>query len=396
MTTDHGDILLADAAPGTRTKHLSKRAILLMVLLTTIFVAYLDRSNMFVLVADDDFLAAMGLKGDPARIGLLASSFLLTYGIANVVLSPLGDYLGARRAMMLSITLWAAAMVAGGLAAGFVTMLVTRVVLGVGEGMHYPMQSIFVRRWFPQSERGPANSVWLAGQSLASAAAMPFFAWNVGAFGWRSSFYLCAVLALLPLYLLWAHTTDTPRGHPGIEPAELRHIEQGMEAEASVAPGAGAVRAFLRDQRYWLLVLYNICHSAIYWGLASWIPSYLKTSRGFSWQQMGWFASLPFVLTVAAKILGGWMTDRAGRNGPFCVAAMLGSGVAIYVGSTASDNVVAALFIAIGMGMTGIGIPAAWAMTQRIVPKPSVSTASGLLNGVATAFVALAPPSSGP
>jgi len=394
MSTDNA---ISHPAAGDAAKPTRQRIVLAAILLVTIFVAYFDRSNMAVLVANDGFLSDMGIKGQPIKIGLLMTAFLLTYGISNVVLSPLGDYLGARKAMVISIFLWGISMAMGGLVGSFTAMIFTRIVLGIGEGMHYPMQSIFVKKWFPPHERGRANSVWLTGQSLASAAAMPFFAWLVFHMGWRPSFFICAVLGIIPIYLLWFHTTDSPREHKKINALELAYIEEGVAKDIQSGPDDPNAtvwenaKVFIYNYRYWLVVFYNICHSTIFWGLASWIPSYLKTARGFSWEQMGWIASLPFVLSVVAKVAGGWATDRAGRNAPFCIVAMLGSALSIYFGVAAVNNNAAAVLISFGMGMTGIGIPAAWAMTQRLVPGKAISTASGTLNGIATGIGALSP-----
>jgi len=70
---------------------------------------------------------------------------------------------------------------------------------------------------------------------------------------------------------------------------------------------------------------------------------------------------------------------------------MLGSALCTYFGVTTASNIAAAVLISLGMGMTGIGIPAAWAMTQRVVPGKAISTASGALNGIATGIGALSP-----
>lgn len=366
------------------------------VLLVTIFVAYLDRANISVLVAHDAFLREMGITGQPQSIGLLMSAFLFTYGISNVVLGPLGDYLGPRKAMAISISLWVIAMVMGGIVTTFIAMIASRVLLGAGEGIHYPMQSVFVKKWFPPRERGRANSVWLTGQSLASAAAMPFFAWSIASFGWRSSFFLCAALGLVPLYLLWFHTTDTPREHKSVNELELRYIES-EPAPSVQAPAAAKeslwqnAQGFIGSYRYWVLVVYDICHSMVYWGLASWIPSYLKAARGFSWQQMGWIASLPFILEMVAKLAGGWLADRGDRGALICFVSMAGSTLSIYFGITVANAGLSAVLISMGVGMIGLGSPALWSMTQRIVPSNSIATASGLLNGVATWFGSLSP-----
>ena len=98
-------------------KPTKQRVILVLILLVTLLIAYLDRVNVSVLLADNTFLSDMGIKGQPVQMGLLMTLFLIAYGISNVFLSPIGDYLGPRKAMCLSIFLWCLSLFIGGIAA---------------------------------------------------------------------------------------------------------------------------------------------------------------------------------------------------------------------------------------------------------------------------------------
>ncbi|MBJ4929101.1 MFS transporter, partial [Salmonella enterica subsp. enterica serovar Corvallis] len=177
---------MALTAPPTR-----KRFLIVACLFIGIFIAYLDRVNVSVLAANEPFLAYMGIEGMPLQIGMMMTVFLAAYGIANVVLSPLGDYLGPRKAMMLCILIWTIALMIGGVATSFALIIICRILLGIGEGFYYPLQSVFIKNWFPKQERGRANAAWIVGQSVAPAIAMPFFTWWIGTHGWRSNFFLC-------------------------------------------------------------------------------------------------------------------------------------------------------------------------------------------------------------
>lgn len=112
----------------------NKRFIIVICLFIGIFIAYLDRVNVSVLAANDPFLLEMGIKDTPVRIGMMMSVFLAAYGISNVVLSPIGDYLGPRKSMMLCIVLWTISLFIGGIATSFMLIIVSRIILGIGEG----------------------------------------------------------------------------------------------------------------------------------------------------------------------------------------------------------------------------------------------------------------------
>jgi sugar phosphate permease len=371
--------------------------VLVGILLLTLLVAYLDRVNVSVLVADPNFLDAMGITGQPVAISLLMTLFLIAYGVANVVLAPLGDLMGPRKAMCLSVLLWGLALLIGGIATTFAMMCVGRVLLGVGEGLQWPMQSKFVKHWFPPHERGKANAVWLVGLMVGPALAMPFFAWIIGAAGWRPTFFVLAAMGLAPMLLLWFFTTDHPRDHRRMNAAEREHIEAGLraEAEAEAPQGAGSLlggmRTFVTDYRFWLLCIFYACFASVWWGTMTWLPKYLKEARGFSWSAMGAWAAAPYLLGAVSVIVSGWLSDRVGRRAPFAALSMLGAAAGIFFGARAESNQVAAALIAAGIAAIALGLPGVWALLQEIVPGRAVGAGAGMMNGVANGVSAFAP-----
>jgi hypothetical protein len=73
------------------------------ILLLTLLVAYLDRVNISVLVADSGFLNDRGIAGNLVYMGLLTTLFLAPYGLSNGLLSPVGDGMGTTAAGVLAL-----------------------------------------------------------------------------------------------------------------------------------------------------------------------------------------------------------------------------------------------------------------------------------------------------
>ena len=374
-----------------------QRVILVLILLVTLLIAYLDRVNVSVLLADNAFLTEMGIKGQPMQMGLLMTVFLIFYGISNVFLSPLGDILGPRKAMSLSILLWGISLIIGGIASTFTIMLAGRVILGIGEGMHWPMQSKYVKNWFPPHERGKANAVWVVGLMAGPAIAMPFLTWAIQSYGWRVSFFMLVAFGLLPLILLWFYTTDFPNQHKSVNQAERDLIESGQKAEKEMEAQAGHttvwenMKVFIFNYRFWLVTLYYFCLASIFWGTMAWLPSYLKVARNFSWAAMGAFASLPYILGIASVLASGYISDKMGRRAPVCIVSMLGAAAGIYFGAYAPDNTTAAILISFGIASIGLGIAPAWALVQQIVPGKAIGAGAGMMNGVSNGGSAFSP-----
>lgn len=393
------DISEADMRALDQKKPTRQRFFLVAILFIGISIAYLDRVNIAVIAANPQFLADMGIAGQPVKIGLMMSLFLAAYAISNVVLSPIGDYLGPRRAMVVSYVIICASLLIGGAASTFGILLATRILLGIGEGFYYPMQNTFVKNWFPPKERGRANTAWLIGQSLAPAVAMPIFTYLVAAYSWESTFHFSFALSLIPLALLFFFTADTPRAHKQVNAEELKYIEENLAKEKDGSNQAAVlkqpylqlVKTYASNYRFWMLLLILASNSILFWGIMTWLPTYLNKERGFSWEAMGWISSLPFVLGFLFKIASGFIIDRTGRNAPVLALSALLCAAGVYFGVAIENNYVAAIVIAFGIGVSSAQIPAVFTLLQKLVPKNAMSSAAGTLNGIAVAFGALSP-----
>lgn len=372
------------------------RVVLAAILFFTLLVSYLDRVNVAVLVADSKFLAEMGITGQPAQMGMLLTTFLYAYGISNLIVGPIGDWLGPRKAMALSLVVWCVSMAIGGFAASFAIMLFARVLLGFGEGLHWPMQSSFVKNWFPPAERARANSAWVLGIMIGPMVSIPLISAIVHSSGWRMSFAVLAALSLVPLGLIWFFTADTPRKSRLANDAERDLIEKGLEAEQAAAAVAAqsrheAERSFLADYRFWLVTAAFMCSASMFWGTTAWLPSYLKVVRNFSWSEMGSLATLPYVLGAIAVVVSGLVADKTTHKALFPTVALAGAATSIYLGATVADNVTSAYCMSATIGFIGLGLASYWTIMQNIVPVRTVGSAAGVMNGVTSLGSAAVP-----
>jgi len=369
----------------TANSPIKQRVILILVLLVTLLIAYLDRVNISVLVADETFLREMGIKGDAVAIGSLMSMFLFTYAITNAILSPLGDLWGPRKVMALAIVFWIVSCIYGGLVSSFAGMIAARCILGLGEGMHWPMQMKFVKNWFPPQERARANSTWLIGLTAGPALAMPFMVWIIGEWGWRVSFFALAGIGVIPLFLIWFLTADNPRESKKISTCELEYIEAGLKSEAESLKQQASEsqstwenwKGFLFNFDYWLCVIFYVFSSSAWWGLATWIPSYLKEAMGFTWSSMGFWANAPYAAGIVALIAAGYLTDKIERKSTLGVLHMAGGAVGIYFAAHASGQVEAALYLVMAVSALLIGLPGHWSIIQKVVPAKALGAGSG-------------------
>jgi sugar phosphate permease len=255
----------------------------------------------------------------------------------------------------------------------------------------------YVKNWFPQQERGRANACWTIGMTLAPAIALPFFGWLIITFGWRYNFFFCALLSMVPLYLILTHTTDVPSQNQHVNKEELEYIQAGMEEDtiqadvAAKEPYLTRLKKFSHNYRFWMMVVWYMGIQIILWGLVTWLPSYLKMGRGFSWTEMGFLASMPFVLGIFVKAATGWAIDVVHKSGIFCLLATVGAALGLYFSATIENNWISAVLIICSQGFMYMGSPASFTLLQKLVPAGSMATATGLMIGLSMFAGAVSP-----
>jgi MFS family permease len=79
------------------------------------------------------------------------------------------------------------------------------------------------------------------------------------------------------------------------------------------------------------------------YGATTWMPSFLIRSHGMSLAEAGaWLAPLSLVSGTLSHVIGGWVSDRAGRRGPrhtlIAPAALMVLGVPFEIGALLVDS----------------------------------------------------------
>ena len=143
------------AAPRVPTA--SRRLVLL--LSAALFINYVDRGNLATaapLIQDQMHLSA-------TQLGLLLSAFYYSYVLAMVPAGWLAERLGAHRVLGVGVALWAVSTFLTGFAGGFVSLLLLRLMLGLGESAGFPCSSKLVAVAVEPARIGMANGMMAFG-----------------------------------------------------------------------------------------------------------------------------------------------------------------------------------------------------------------------------------------
>jgi predicted MFS family arabinose efflux permease len=154
------------------------------------------------------------LRIDPARFGMVVSSYTFAAGVAGLVASTLVDRFGRKQAFL---TIYAGFLVGTllcGLAPTYRTLVAARVATGAFGGILGGMALAIIGDVFPEERRGRATGALMSAFALASVAGVPFGLYLGTRYGWHVPFLLLAALGC-PVLVVAVKVLPPLRGHVG-------------------------------------------------------------------------------------------------------------------------------------------------------------------------------------
>src|SRR5262245_34604070 len=189
-------------------------------------ITYLDR--VAISSAAPAVRSEMGL--DAVQMGWVFSAFTWAYAIFEIPSGWMGDVMGPRKVLTRIVIWWSAFTAVTGAAWNFASLIIARLLFGVGEAGAFPNTSRSFAKWFPLSERGAAHGWIFMGTRMGGAITPPLVVALMTAVGWRRTFYLFGVLGIVWAWFWYRWFRDEPSQHPEVNAAELALIESGREA----------------------------------------------------------------------------------------------------------------------------------------------------------------------
>ncbi|MEU2115001.1 glycine betaine/L-proline transporter ProP [Streptomyces sp. NPDC016459] len=256
--------------------------------------------------------------------------------LGGMVFGPMGDRLGRKKVLALTMILMAVGTFAIGLipsyaSIGFwapVLLVFFRMVQGFSTGGEYGGASTFIAEYAPDRRRGYFGSFLefgtLAGYVGAAGLVTALTAWlgsdTMEAWGWRVPFLVAGPLGLVGLYLRM-RLDETP----AFQKLESDASTASEAADAVGATTKGDLAKIFRQQ--WPALILCIALVGAYnitdYMLLSYMPTYLSDELGYSETHGLLILLLVMVLLMAIITQVGRLNDRFGRK-PVLMAGMLG------------------------------------------------------------------------
>ncbi|ULX54202.1 MFS transporter [Cupriavidus taiwanensis] len=285
------------------------RIFLIMLLLTAI--NYIDRASLSVALP----LIAPEFNLSPALEGLMLSAFFWSYALMQIPAGVLLDRYHTRGIIATATVAWGAFQALGAASHNWIVLLFTRMGLGVSESPIMPAGAKLIGTWLTPHERGRGAVLVDGGAPLGSALGAILISGLIAWFGsWRIAFVIAGVGTMLAGVLAWRYIRNHPSDHPGVNAAELEHITRG-NARASAAAARVPLRELVRDRSVLAMFAGYSCILAVFYGLLTWMPSYLHKAHGFNIAAMGGATFIIFMSGFVGELIGGYIGDRWKASG---------------------------------------------------------------------------------
>ena len=145
------------------------------------------------------------------QYGFLTSlAFILFYSIMGLFMGALADMVNRPRLIAFGVVLWSIFTAVSGMAKGFVSMMIPRMFIGVGESILTPTSMSLLSDSFPSSRLGFASGFYYMGVPVGVGISLLIVGYLGEPLGWRNCFYILGAIGFV-MGLMMLLFKDRPR-----------------------------------------------------------------------------------------------------------------------------------------------------------------------------------------
>lgn len=338
-------------------------------------VNFIDRSILAILLEP----IKHDLSLSDSELGLLGGlAFALFYATLGIPIAALADRWSRVKVLAISMIIWSAMTALCGMASNFITLLIARIGVGVGEAGASPPSHSLISDYFPIESRATALSIYALGIPFGSMVGNFVGGWGAEELGWRTTFFLVGIPGIFVAFLILATLKEPPRGL-----SEKREIKP----DGTAPPTMKDVFRFLWTKKSFRHIGFAAgLHAFVGYGAGTWNAPFLIRSHEMPITEVGsWLAiisGIGAIGTFAGGFLGDKISDRTGDHRWYLWVCGISTLIMVPFQLTAYlyDElwaVIPSLFVVSILG--GMYLGPSFAMTQGLVTLRMRAVASAIL-----------------
>ncbi|WP_026691931.1 MFS transporter [Peribacillus kribbensis] len=354
-------------------------------------INYLDRSALSIaapFITDD-------LKLSPTQMGIIFSSFSVGYAIFNFIGGMASDKYGAKLTLFVAMIVWSLFSGAVALAIGFTSLIIIRVLFGMGEGPLSATINKMVNNWFPSDQRASALGLTNSGGPLGGAISGPIVGFIALSYSWKVSFLLIMIIGLVWTVAWWKFVKDKPSD------AQVTTRIKNQVAAHEKRP----LTFYLKQKTVLFTALAFFAYNYILFFFLTWFPSYLVDARGMSVKNMSIITVIPWIFGFIGLAAGGFVSDyvfkKFARKGILfsrkvvLVSCLFTSAVCIGLAGLVTTTVSAVVLVALSVFFLYLTGAIYWAIIQDVVDQNNVGSVGGFMHFLANTAGIIGPTVTG-
>jgi len=359
-------------------------------------INYFDRSSISVAMnpMSKDFGISLG------EMGIVLSSFSWSYAILQIPVGAILDKIGVKWIVRVGTLIWTVASLLTAIAGGLGLVILSRILLGIGETPIFPASSKATGYWFPIKERGLATVSFDGAAKFANVIGVPLISLAVTQWGWRGGFYFTAILSFVYFLVFWFWYRD-PKDKKGLSQAEYDYIVEGGAQQPGAAEGSifSNLGYILKQRKTWGLSIGFAAYNYSFYLFLTWLPGYLEKEMHMTVLKSGMYTILPWLVATVTDILfGGILVDTLIKRGhdmnkvrkTTLVIGMLFGLTVMGAAFTHNPNW-AILWISISLGGLAFVPTICWSIPSIVATKGTVGMFGSVMNCIGNLMGIAAP-----
>ncbi|XP_059615167.1 sialin-like [Phlebotomus argentipes] len=285
---------------------------------------------------------------------------------------------------------------------GLYPLVVTRILIGVFEGVSYPSIQDVYSRWAPIYERTLISGIVHSGSQIGTFVSFLTSGIFAQYLGWESIFYVFGSIGCVWFIVWMMYIKKDPASDPRISPAEKLYIESNIEKTANQADIRPPWKAIVTSPAVCALVVVNTCDTWTNYTFLTQIPTFLNDVLKYNLGTTGILAAAPYLVYIFMVMIASPLTDYIRSRGilttqqvrkTFIAIGFLGSGTFLIIMTNISNATAVVACLIISVGITAFSKINFFINPQDFAPNYAsimmgISNTFGTVSGIVTPILA--------
>ncbi|WP_129689533.1 MFS transporter [Gottfriedia acidiceleris] len=235
------------------------------------------------------------------EFGILGSSFFWLFSIFGIIGGSLSDRIGTGKSLAIMAIVWTIAQSMALFASSLPILILSRVLLGAGEGAFLATAISHISKWFKPESRGFAISIINFGNVVGIAVTAPIIVSLISNYGWKQSFFISGIFSFV-WFICWLWLGR-------MKPTVSFEEEVGTLENKNEINRKDVWKALRSPIFIFTTLIAFIAYSFIVFGL-TFNPSYLIKVKGLSEQRSASVIAISGLIGAILAILLSIISDR--------------------------------------------------------------------------------------